>query len=526
MTHDDLSSGGCPPLAPGAFVGNYLITRVLTTGPQRNEYQARLAPESGDPGEPRPSDPLLRLLEAPVGNLTGAMTLAALQLRLPRLLALRDAFTIDDREYVVIDLPDLEWPMPPSQNLAPEEALAVGVMIGEVLTFLHSRGVAHQHIQRDTVIVTPHGIFLGGLEDATLVQSAGADTDLLFARDANALAQVMGTLTASEAVSSSQGLALERIVLRGADGAYSTVREVMLDILQALPDGLPTLSPAAASAPLRVQVGKATSVGLVRQQNQDAAAYLLLDIDDDQPYASPGGIFLVADGMGGEAQGEVASRIAVRMITSEVARRFLSPAARATASDMPNDADQISEAPTTMNLDSIAALIEAFRAANARIRNMARRLDRASGTTATALMLFAHDGILGHVGDSRAYLHRSGEMVQLTQDHSLLQRLIEMGQFAPEMQTTNVPRNYLYRSLGQGDEMEVDTRIVKLGVGDTIMICSDGLWDLVPTEAIKAVLGSDLAPEEAARELVRQADAAGGIDNSTAMVIRFVARAP
>ncbi|MGK4422440.1 PP2C family protein-serine/threonine phosphatase, partial [Klebsiella pneumoniae] len=77
----------------------------------------------------------------------------------------------------------------------------------------------------------------------------------------------------------------------------------------------------------------------------------------------------------------------------------------------------------------------------------------------------------------------------------MLQRLIELGQYHPEANGANVPRNYLYRSLGQGDEVEIDTRIIKLGVGDTIMICSDGLWDLVSDPQIRATLtaGHDAA---------------------------------
>jgi len=176
------------------------------------------------------------------------------------------------------------------------------------------------------------------------------------------------------------------------------------------------------------------------------------------------------------------------------------------------------------SVDAIAGITDAFRAANARIRNLARRLEQATGTTATALMLFAHEVVVGHVGDSRAYLCRGGEAHQITHDHSLVQRLIDMGHFRPNEMEYGMPRNYLYRSLGQADDLEVDTRVIKTGAGDTFLICSDGLWDLVSSDEIREILSSERTPQECAEELVRRANAAGGYDNSTALVVRFVAR--
>ncbi len=528
MTQSNIADNDFTPLPIGSVIGNnaesYVILRVVSATPQRIVYLVRLAPETPeDVGESRPNDLYLRLVASPLGGMAEAMTTAAMRLRHPRLLAIRVTFSRPDADYVVLDVAGPEWP-PERPKLGTEEALAVGVMIGEVLTYLHGHGVAHLHIRPEVICITPQGIFLDGLEDATVVTSSVTESEALFARDANFLAQAIGVLAPATGAAVPADEALRHIVQRGTEGDYVSVREIMLDFLRALPDGLPQLVPADATQPMRLLFGKATTVGLVRTQNQDATAALILEVDDDQPAMSLAGVILVADGMGGEAQGEVASRIAARMIVAEVARRFLSPVARSTASDLPNGADQPGDAPTTMNLDSINALVEAFRAANARIRNMSRRLERAAGTTATAVMFYAHDAIIGHVGDSRAYLYRQGEMMQLTQDHSLLQRMIDLGQYTPETVGMQVPRNYLYRSLGQGDDLEVDTRIIKIGIGDTLLLCSDGLWDLVTSAEMKEVLGSERSPEEMASELTIIANSKGGTDNSTAFVARFVAR--
>ncbi len=509
------------PLAVGTVVGSYVIVRQLGRHAGRMQYLARVASDDDDITRPHPHEPHLLLTSAPAGELAAVHTVESLQLRHPRLLALRDFFTQDGRDYAVSDVPGDTWPIPPQLPLTAEEALAVGVIIGEAVLFLHGRGVTHGQLSTTTIVIAVNGVFLGNIEDATVIQE---QPETAIQRDANQLAMTLGDFAAGATGNPVLQAAVTAIAAKGHAGGYERVEDVMADCLRALPDGLPPLSDEAASAPFTIQLGRATSVGMVRQQNQDALGVLVMEIFDDQPEAGPGGIFLVADGMGGEAQGEVASRIAARIIVAEVARRFLGPAARATASDAPRDSEAKDDAATTMHLDTIASITEAFRAANARIRNLARRLEQATGTTATALMLFAHEVVIGHVGDSRAYLCRGGEAHQITHDHSLVQRLIDMGHYRPNEMEYNMPRNYLYRSLGQADDLEVDTRVIKTGAGDTFMICSDGLWDLVSSDEIRAILSSDRTPQECAEELVRRANAAGGYDNSTALVVRFVAR--
>jgi PPM family protein phosphatase len=510
-------------LDPGAIIGSYAIVRHIGTHDGRNEYLIRIATDEEEDlyGRPSPSEPQLRLIEGAAGTLESIRAIEALQLRHPRLLALRDFLSQNDRDYAVVDLPGDTWPLTPPAPITAAESLAVGVIIGEVLSFLHGRGVAHTHVVPENIVVVSSGIFLAGIENAIIAPGSG---EAQFRQDANHLAVLVGSLTNPQEAETPTGQAVAGIATRGSEGAFTRLQEVMAECLRALPDGLPELSDAAATAPMSLEIGHATSVGRVREQNQDSIGVLSVEVLDDQLEASPGGIFLVADGMGGEAQGEVASRIAARMIVAEVARRFLAPTVRTTATDTPHSESNPGEAMTMMQIDSISALVEAFRAANTRIRNMAKRLERAAGTTTTALMLFGHEALIGHVGDSRAYLLRGGELIQLTVDHSLVQRLIELGQYHPDDSSLAVPRNYLYRSLGQGDDLEVDTRVMKLGIGDVVMMCSDGVWDLVSNEQIREVMASDRSANEIARELVNRANAAGGHDNSTVVVVRLLER--
>lgn len=517
LQSDQRSASDFPCLAVDAIIGQYRIVQIIADGQNTNEYLVRVASDDNDISSPQ--EPFLRVIEGPQGSLEAIRSIEYLQLRHPRLLALREFFTADARDYIVIDIPDKVWPIAPILTLMPAEALATGIMIGEVLAYLHVHGIAMDHITPDNICITANGVFLKGIEYAH-----GTDTSGEFIRkNVNELAATLRILAEQHHEPANTDAALQVIANKGKSESYTELTALLTECLHALPDGLPKLAEDASTKRMTLKVGHATTVGMIRSQNQDAIGIMHMEIFDDLPHASPGGIYLIADGMGGEAQGEVASRIAVRVIVGEVARRFLGPVARASASDLPAEAILAGETATTVHVDSISALIDAYRAANSRIRNLARRLEKAAGTTATSLVIYNHDVIIGHVGDSRAYILRNDELHQLTNDHSLLQKMIESGVYRPEEAESMVPRNYLYRSLGQGDDLEVDTRVLTIGVGDTLMICSDGLWDMLSDHEIRAILIQQLSPETLAKELVEQANIAGGHDNSSAIVIQCVA---
>jgi protein phosphatase len=278
--------------------------------------------------------------------------------------------------------------------------------------------------------------------------------------------------------------------------------------------------PTSASATTRIALlyGSATSVGRVRSENQDASASALFDVHDDQAHGVPLGVFLVADGMGGEAHGELASRIAARTVAAEFMRNFALPLVVGPATRAIEDAPELGmEEPPAERLGR--ALAHAVEAANRQVRNLARKLEQTTGTTMTALAIYGARAAIAHVGDSRAYVLRGDRMVQLTDDHSVLARLQAMDHPLLSDPDVFVPRSMLYRSLGQEDDTGPDTLDFTLAPGDRFLICSDGLWDDLDPQVIAHTLAEATDPGDCGDALVALANDAGGSDNSTAVVI-------
>jgi protein phosphatase len=229
---------------------------------------------------------------------------------------------------------------------------------------------------------------------------------------------------------------------------------------------------------VRIEAGVATHVGQVRTGNEDA--YLL-----EPP------MYAVADGMGGHRGGEVASQLALTTI-AESFRKGAVPFA-----------DQVQ-----------AANRAVFERAGAD-RNLA-----GMGTTLTAAVIQGDLAHLVHVGDSRAYLLRAGALRQLTDDHTLVNRMVKAGEITAAEAEVHPHRNVLVRALGTEPDVPLDEQDVGLLDGDRLLLCSDGLTGMLTEEQIQAILGStDGAPQEAADRLVLAANRAGGVDNITVVVL-------
>lgn len=209
-------------------------------------------------------------------------------------------------------------------------------------------------------------------------------------------------------------------------------------------------------------------------------------------------LFAVADGMGGARAGEVAARIAVDTLAERLAAVPARPDAAA------------------------AQLAAAAAEANARIFAAAAhdRSQTGMGTTLTALLLCGHAGLVAHIGDSRAYLLRGGQLRQLTEDHSLVAEMVRDGRLAAGEARLHPYRSVLSRALGTEPEAEVDQLRVSLEAGDVVLLCSDGLCGPVSDERLrKALAASD--PHKATRRLVDEALRHGGPDNITAVVVQL-----
>lgn len=522
-------------LGAGDCVATYVIVRLLAADEAGCTYLARSAPGAAEPGEASAAGrlaPLVMLLQRPTGAHDDLRPVLALGLHHPRLLAPRAIVSAGADDFLVIDGLVGDDAVVSAAGSSPAldaaGALAAGVGLADALSYLHRNGVAHLRVSPMTVTLLGGRAQLAGLEHAQLTHPLDPQAARLFSRDANFLARTLGVLAGVREDASAAPradaftTALAAIVARGAANGFATAEEVGAACSAALPGhdvDLPAAPLLPASGRLSLSVGTATTVGQVRTENQDVAASAVFEVCDDlssgEGATLPAGVFLVADGMGGEARGELASRIAARTVLTETVQHLLLPVLRT-----PIDAAVAGLAGADTALPSLTeTLLHAGQAANARVRELVSTLGRATGTTLTALAAIGTRAALVHVGDSRAYLLRAGKLMQLTQDHTLLARLQAIDHPLLHDPAFSVPRNYLYRSLGHEDGADLDASDLTLAPGDRLLFCSDGLWDEVDGAKLLHLFAAAPTPQECAESLVAAANAAGGHDNSTALVI-------
>lgn len=260
---------------------------------------------------------------------------------------------------------------------------------------------------------------------------------------------------------------------------------------------------AKPEAPVRHLVyGAAQSVGMERDHNEDAL-FVMTGHGDGQEAMPDFGLFMVADGMGGHRSGEVASAISVRTVAKHI-----------TSDTILHLFDPDGRSPDRSLHEMISAALED---ANQSVVNEVP----GGGTTMTALILLGEQLTIGHVGDSRAYVIDGNGSQVITRDHSLVERLRELGQLTPDEAATHPQRNVLYRAIGQGANLEVDVVSHPVPHGGYVLLCSDGLWGVITDEAIQRIIRTEPTPQLACEELVRAANAAGGPDNITALLIYF-----
>lgn len=234
-----------------------------------------------------------------------------------------------------------------------------------------------------------------------------------------------------------------------------------------------------------------TDVGKRRNTNQDYAG-----VFKNRENIT---LAVLADGMGGHRAGDVASRQAVKELGAEWEQTELV------------DSEKTAQ-----------WLIQKIQGENEAIFKRGQEEEALSGmgTTIVALALFSEQFTLANVGDSRAYLLRNRELIQLTEDHSLVNELVKSGQITKEMAVNHPRKNVLTRSVGMPTEVEVDVAIHYCKTGDHLLICSDGLTNMLTDEEISQIIETTATLEEAVNTLIDQANQKGGIDNITAILIR------
>ena len=245
---------------------------------------------------------------------------------------------------------------------------------------------------------------------------------------------------------------------------------------------------------MRISCAGNTDVGVVRSGNEDS---FLLDCAQ--------GLFIVADGMGGHAAGEVASEMAVQIVSRELGSlRGLSDG------------------------EAAAKMRTAIRKANAAIfdRTLAEHDKRGMGTTTTVMVLFSRRYLIGQVGDSRAYLLREGQLLQLTKDHSYVQEQVDAGLLTPEQARTHPYSNVITRCVGANEDVAPDVYFGNLESKDVVLLASDGLTGMLEDDQIATIMSAEENPESCVNKMIADANRRGGLDNITAIVVRVDATEP
>jgi len=245
-----------------------------------------------------------------------------------------------------------------------------------------------------------------------------------------------------------------------------------------------------------IELASLSDLGCQRENNEDRYSYW--EAESDEVFRTRGRLAIVADGMGGYEGGQEASRIAVEAIEEVYS--------------------------STLDGDPQSLLVAGFRAAHERIQELAREDSslHGMGTTCTAVVLLRRRLYYAHVGDSRLYLVRGGDITRLTRDHSYVGRLVESGVISSQEAEIHPQRHILTAALGAGAEVSPDAseEPLSLETGDVLVLCTDGLWGQLTEQEIQDAVTAH-PPARACRELVQLARKRGGPDNITLQVIRI-----
>lgn len=272
--------------------------------------------------------------------------------------------------------------------------------------------------------------------------------------------------------------------------------------------------------PIQLETAGLTDRGHIREINEDTVFYKVVSSTEKDAV----GLFIVADGVGGQTAGEAASYWAVESIKISLSDLIDHPDPLATGR-FSRDALLGLQAPGDLDPDDLQdRVLAAVQAANTAVRDFARqKLDQAgdAGTTISMALINGSQALIANVGDSRTYLLRDDQLRQITKDHSLIQRLIESGYVSDDNRFTHPYRNLIFRSLGANDSIEVDIFPLSLSPGDMLLLCTDGLWEMLHNEAeIIAIIRDSPSMQAACQQLVSAANAAGGEDNIGVVLVR------
>ncbi|MGD9318130.1 MAG: protein phosphatase 2C domain-containing protein [Anaerolineae bacterium] len=266
------------------------------------------------------------------------------------------------------------------------------------------------------------------------------------------------------------------------------------------------------SEPLAIRLleGQRSDAGRVRELDEDSLFVLTMAPTYESRTGPVLGLYVVADGMGGHASGEIASRMALQVMVERVMQSII----------LPELAGEL-----VLEDEVLALLRQATIAANDAVYLARQKRESDMGTTLTTAYIRDNRLFVAHVGDCRAYRFNADGLEQLTTDHSVVANMIAEGQIEPEEIYTHPHRSIVTRCIGDKPVVEVDTNLLPLTPGDRVILCCDGLWEMIRSEGIEDVLMQEADSQTACDLLVQHANAAGGEDNISVIVIQVEAMA-
>lgn len=409
-----------------------------------------------------------------------------------------------DRYYMV--LPD-PMPMLASNVALPQKVARVldwGKQLADALAYLHAHNIGWQQISPNHIALRERQAMWLDFRAAQPLSSDKAKSVQQKAQDVFGLTNAVLYLATG-----SNNTQLSRANLPEAAGS---VFERVLDtceittaeaLTEAFGEAMTTIRRPTT---LRLRVGRHTDVGMVRDLNEDSVLTLELD-RVHRSISRPIGLYVVADGMGGHAAGDVASGLAMNTMAEKMATHLLVP--------------QLSSDIDTESFDAQLWLADAVQAANSAVYTHRQLTGTNMGTTLVAALLIGDTAHIANVGDSRAYLIANNDSIrQITTDHSLVERLVALGQISPDEARIHPQRNVIYRTIGDKEEAEIDFFVEKLNPGDSLLLCSDGLSGKVEDAEIWQLVNRARSPQEACEQLIQVANDNGGDDNITVIIVQ------
>ena len=290
------------------------------------------------------------------------------------------------------------------------------------------------------------------------------------------------------------------IVNTFVDGDRTYVIEQTTAEQNAFPNGVHLLAASASDA------------GNVRRSDPNEDSALILQIQRiHESLSSPVGVYIVADGMGGHDNGQLASRMTINVIAERMTRELLLA---------PLDGEKEGVAAKAFDEESLVKLLhDSIEDANSALCEVNTRNKTDMGSTLTGFMIVGTHAYIVNVGDSRTYMVRGGQIYQLTTDHSLVGQLVASGLIEPDDVYTHPQRSQIYRSLGDKPNTPIDIFKQNLHPGDKLLSCCDGLWEMVHNPQIESTLNAAPDPQTACQQLIDFANENGGEDNITAVIV-------